>query len=142
MPGLDATGPNGQGAMTGWGEGRCQGDVAQPPPVYPRRGRQGYAVRGGFQSRSGRGRRRGFGNRGRGSRWGGPHAPRRLSFAVPPADLEVTELEALKREAEAHAENLERMKMRIAEMEASLKASLKASSKASPKASSTPTEST
>jgi hypothetical protein len=123
MPGLDATGPQGQGPMTGWGQGRCQGDVAQPPPVYYGRGRRGYQVGVGLQGRMGRARRRGFGNRGRGFGWGGPYAGRRQAYAAAPIDTTTTDLEFLKREAEAYAQDLERIKARIAQLEASPKAS-------------------
>jgi hypothetical protein len=139
MPGLDATGPQGQGPMTGWGQGRCQSDDTQLPPVFAGRGRGGYRVRGGFQGRFfGRGRRRGSGGRGRGLRWGGPYAGRRQTAAAPPIDTAPQDLEFLKREADAYALHLERIKARIAELETSEEASLDAS----PVTSSTSTEST
>ncbi|MEJ2638579.1 MAG: DUF5320 domain-containing protein [Desulfosarcinaceae bacterium] len=131
MPGLDTTGPLGRGPMTGWGGGHCQGDVAQPPPVYAGRGRGGYMRRGGFQSRLGRGYRRGLGRRGRGFGLGGPYAAGRQALARPPVEIAKTELETLKQEAEAYTQYLERIEARIAELEASSKASPKASPKAS-----------
>lgn len=47
MPGYDKTGPMGQGAMTGWGAGRCGGKT----PIF----------KGGIKARFG-GRGCGFGN--------------------------------------------------------------------------------
>jgi hypothetical protein len=123
MPGLDATGPLGQGPMTGWGDGRCQGDVAQPSPVYTGRGRGGYSSRGGSKRRMGRGFRRGLGGRGRRFGPGSPPAAGRQTFERLPADPEITELETLKREAEAYAQHLHRIEARIAELEAPPKAS-------------------
>ncbi|MFA6810012.1 MAG: DUF5320 domain-containing protein [Desulfoplanes sp.] len=48
MPGLDGTGPQGQGAMTGGGFGRCTGNT-------------GYGVRPCFGRGGGRGNGRGMG---------------------------------------------------------------------------------
>jgi hypothetical protein len=135
MPGLDATGPQGQGPMTGWRQGRCQGDVNQPDPAYAGRGRGGHQVRGGFRGRYvGRGRRRGFDSRGRGFRRGGAYAGRSRAFTAPPNVTSTRDLAFLKREAEVYAQNLERIEARIAELEAS--------PEASPEVSPTSTEST
>jgi hypothetical protein len=123
MPGLDTTGPLGQGPMTGWGEGRCSADVTQPSPLFAGRGRGGYWPRGGFKSRWGRGFRKAMGRRGRGFGMGGAYAARRQTSVRRPADTETTELEALKREAKAYAQHLERVEARIAELEVSPEAS-------------------
>jgi hypothetical protein len=67
MPGFDATGPSGQGAMTGWGQGRCGGDAQKFPQAGV--GRGGGRIRGGYQ---GRGRYQGRGGyQGRGVVWVG-----------------------------------------------------------------------
>lgn len=79
MPGFDGLGPQGDGPMTGRGEGHCA--VAQPRSgkPYGLAGIQGRPVRGGFFGRLarvfgprglGRGRRAGRGRGvGRGGRW-------------------------------------------------------------------------
>jgi hypothetical protein len=129
MPGMDATGPQGQGPLTGWGQGRCQGDVTQPPFVYSGRGRGRYQARGGSQGRFfGRGRRKDFGSRSRGLRWRGSSAGRFHINTAPPIETSTTELELLKQGAEATAQHLERLKTRIAELESMLEASPQASS--------------
>lgn len=72
MPGYDGTGPLGQGALTGWGRGRCArpGDRAASTEVSdPYRGggrgpgRWGYGGGRRFRGRGG-GRGRGFGRAG------------------------------------------------------------------------------
>ena len=84
MPRFDGTGPQGEGPLTGRGEGYCA--VAQPQSGQPYgvAGLQGQPVRGGFLGRftrwfglgrrGGRGRAAGRGmgrggGRGRGGRW-------------------------------------------------------------------------
>ena len=117
MPGFDATGPMGQGSMTGWGRGRCQGDAQGTPPLSF--GRGGFQGRGYFQGRGGRGCRRGFGaGGGRGFGPGGQFAGRGQSVGAAPVATPTSDLEALRREAEACAQNLERINARISALEA------------------------
>lgn len=107
MPGFDATGPRGQGSMTGWGRGRCQGDAAQTTPVAYGRGRGGRGYRRGF----------GFGAGGRGFGPGGQFGGRGRGFGAAPVAMPTTDIEALKIEAQACAQNLERINARIAALE-------------------------
>ncbi|QYZ78420.1 hypothetical protein E2N92_02725 [Methanofollis formosanus] len=74
MPGMDGTGPQGRGPLTGWGRGRCR-PVAPAPiaetdekaaPAPPQQGVVYGLGRGGLPRGCGRGR--GFGG-GRGRRW-------------------------------------------------------------------------
>ena len=109
MPGFDATGPQGQGAMTGWGQGCCGGDAQGVPRTAM--GRGGGRNRGGSQ-----GRRCGFG-RGRGGFQGRRGNVPASSGAAPSsaavAEVSAVDLETLKSEVQACAQTLERINARI-----------------------------
>ncbi len=129
MPGLDRTGPMGDGPMTGWGAGDCTG---QGPRVSRRRYSRGFGRAADF----GRGmfygmRRRARGGffapgRGRGFVSGGFGYGRRQFIddyredEVPETEKKY-EVEMLKEEAEYLQKELEAVKNRIDEVESSHK---------------------
>lgn len=110
MPGLDGTGPRGEGPMTGGGRGYCTPGQVGNRPTYG----WGYGYGRGYGQ--GRGIRRGYG-RGRGFGWredypgwggwyGGP-------YTMSPGD----EVNMLKAEADAISSDLEVINRRIEELE-------------------------
>lgn len=107
MPGFDATGPQGQGAMTGWRHGRCGGDVK---------------VRGGFQGRGGGRGGRGFHSRRCGSgqgRQGFTIASARAAQASDAAgEVSTGDLKTLRSEVQACAQTLERISAQMTALEA------------------------
>lgn len=94
MPGLDGTGPMGQGPFTGGGRGYCAG--------YPvvRRG-------GGFGFGRGYGRGRGFG-------WGGAVSPYGAANVTPQAEAQF-----LRDQAGAMQEEIKAINARLKELESS-----------------------
>jgi len=77
MPGLDGTGPWGEGPMTGGGRGYCNPASAGYGPAYGRGYGRGRGFRRGFGPGFGwgRGYGRGYGWRGPSPAWGGWYGP-------------------------------------------------------------------
>lgn len=129
MPGFNGQGPMGQGALTGWGQGRCRpgasstaadGTTLDTPQGYGMPMRMGNG--GGFGMRGGRGRcRSGAGmGMGRGMGMGG----RRFAgmAGAPPAPSHmgaVDGVDSLKVKANALKQSLADVEKRIADMDKS-----------------------
>lgn len=102
MPFGDGTGPRGMGPMTGWGTGYCTG--------FNRPGIAGLAYgRSWFGFNRGRGR-----GMGRGMGMGGGIMP--LSTSAPQSSGTEQEIEALKAQSQALAEQLAGIQQRIEEL--------------------------
>lgn len=113
MPGFDAAGPRGQGAMTGRRQGRCEPKSQEVP--------RNESVRRGNRGRGGGRSCGGF----RRNRWGlgvrcqqGIVAP----FINPMSDPSASDLEALKSDVQALNLTIERISARIASLELELSA--------------------
>jgi hypothetical protein len=116
MPGRDRTGPEGEGPLTGWGEGDCA-DYAAPGYGDRMPGRRG--VGRWYVGRRAAGR----GGRGRGQRWRhwykATGLPRWARFGPAPAWEPPTpeqEAEALQSQAEWLSGKLEAIKRRLEEL--------------------------
>ena len=110
MPGMNQTGPEGMGPMTGWGRGMC----TTPRPAYER----GVSGNAGFGRNMGMGRgfRRGFRSDMRGYRGRRPFYSRN---AAVPASMQnnTNDIEALKAQLDTLQQSLDTLNNRIAEME-------------------------
>ena len=124
MPGGDRTGPMGMGPMTGRAAGYCTGNPV--PGFVNTPGGGGFGGRGG---RGGRGRRNRFyatgltgwqraaegqSAVGAGGAYGVPYA----APSVPPVADTEQEIDLLKRQAQGYASAIDKIKKRIAELEA------------------------
>ena len=124
MPGGDRTGPMGMGPMTGRAAGYCAGNAA-PGSADAVPGRGSFGRRGG----RGRGRRNWFCATGLtgwqraatgqpafggGGAYGVPYA----APSVPPVADAEQEVDLLKRQAQGYASAIDKIKKRIAELEA------------------------
>lgn len=124
MPGMDGTGPMGQGPMTGGGRGLCVVPLPAGAPAYGYLGAVRGVGRGGFPWGGGRGRTWGGGRgwwwrtRAWPAGWGAygyaPPYP-----AVPSVSFPVEEeLKGLQAQADFLKEQLSAIQSRIAELEA------------------------
>jgi len=106
MPGLDRSGPEGAGPMTGGGRGRCNPAASEYEARfaggYGRGVRRGRGIRGGY--RNGIGMRRGFA-------WDAP-----AYGSAWPVD-ETSEVNMLKAEADYMKNTLDQINRRVAELE-------------------------
>ena len=108
MPGLDRSGPEGAGPMTGGGRGRCNPDALEygagfAGGYYGRGGGRGRGFRGGYSN--------GFGVRRRFA-WNSPSA----YGSAWPVD-ETSEVNMLKAEADYMKNTLDQINSRVAELE-------------------------
>ncbi|MFC1534441.1 DUF5320 domain-containing protein [Thermodesulfobacteriota bacterium] len=109
MPGLDRTGPMGEGAMTGGGRGLC--NPSGRPYSRPGFG-QGRGFKGGHGPSVGRGR----GYR-RGSNWNAAYPPYYSPYGRPYSVNPENEVNILKGEADAMKSELDAIQNRIDELE-------------------------
>ena len=111
MPGLDGTGPQGEGPMTGGGRGFCNPAGAANRPRYG----WGYGYGRGWGFRRGFGPRYGLGfGYGRGFGWGGAYAP---AYGPPHPMDPAQEARMLKSEADSMRSALDEINRRIEELE-------------------------
>lgn len=105
MPGLDGTGPWGEGPMTGGARGYCNPGYSVYGPGYGR----------GYGPGWGRGFRRGFGGRGAYGGWYGPaYGP---GYVSPYAVSREDEIHILENQADIIKADLDAINKRIEELE-------------------------
>ena len=109
MPGLDRSGPMGEGPMTGGRRGLCGGGSSAYVPHWHGGFGYGFGLRHGYRSGFGPGRGRGYGMR-RGFCW----YPRNYAYGYPMS--KVDEMDMLKADADYMQNSLDAINARIEEL--------------------------
>ena len=117
MPGLDGTGPMGEGSMTGGARGYCNPGGAGYRPAYGPAGGRGFRRGFGPGYGGGRGLRRGFGWRGGSPSGGGRSAPPYAPYYSGPYGMSrEDEVSMLKEDAGMIKAELDAINKRIEEL--------------------------